>query len=346
VICREWASQEAVISVADLGEFGLIAAIKSLLPPDDAAVVGVGDDAAVLPAPDGRFVASTDLLIEGRHFRLDWSAALDIGIKAAAQSFADIAAMGAQPRALLFGLAIPGELPAEWVLDVTRGMVIECERAGATVAGGDVTSADTIMLAITALGSLAGRAPVTRAGARPGDKVAVCGRLGWSAAGLALLQSGRAETRSAAASLRPELAELLTAHKRPQPEYRAGPLAASAGATAMIDISDGLVQDLGHVAAASGVCIDLRTDWLPVAPALQLAGRELGTDWLGWVLTGGEDHALAATFGERAQLPAAWTVIGSARSGAGVLVDSVPWESAGGWDHFRKATQLSAGSAH
>jgi thiamine-monophosphate kinase len=299
-------------------------------------VVGVGDDAAVLPTPDGRVVASTDLLVEGRHFRRDWSAAPDVGVKAAAQNFADIAAMGARPRALLFGLAVPGELPAEWVLDVTRGLVAECERAGATILGGDVTGADTVMLALTALGNLDGLAPVTRGGAKPGDKVALSGRLGWSAAGLALLTAGAESVNSTAAGARPELAVLVAAHRRPQPEYRAGPMAAAAGATAMIDISDGLVQDLGHVAADSGVCIDLRSASLPVAPALRLAAGELGTDWLAWVLTGGEDHALAATFDQRAQLPETWVVIGKVRSGEGVLVDSVAWEAPGGWDHFRR----------
>lgn len=299
-------------------------------------MVGVGDDAAVLPTPDGRVVASTDLLVEGRHFRRDWSAAPDVGVKAAAQNFADIAAMGARPRALLFGLAVPGELPAEWVLDVTRGLVAECERAGATIVGGDVTSADTVMLALTALGSLDGLAPVTRGGAKPGDKVALCGRLGWSAAGQALLAAGAESVNSTAAGARPELAALVAAHRRPQPEYPAGPMAAAAGATAMIDISDGLVQDLGHVAADSGVCIDIRSASLPVAPALRLAAGELGTDWLAWVLTGGEDHALAATFDQRAQLPETWVVIGKVRSGDGVLVDSVAWEAPGGWDHFRR----------
>ena len=298
-------------------------------------MVGVGDDAAVLPTPDGRVVASTDLLVEGRHFRRDWSPAPDVGVKAAAQNFADIAAMGARPRALLFGLAVPGELPADWVLDVTRGLVAECERAGATIVGGDVTSADTVMLALTALGNLDGLAPVTRGGARRGDKVAVSGRLGWSAAGLALLEAGAEGGDSGSASARPELAALVTAHLRPQPEYQAGPMAAAAGATAMIDISDGLVQDLGHVAADSGVCIDLRSASLPVAPALRLAAGKLGTHWLAWVLTGGEDHALAATFDQQAQLPETWVVIGEVRSGDGVLVDSVAWEEPGGWDHFR-----------
>jgi thiamine-monophosphate kinase len=303
------------------------------LPPDRTAIVGVGDDAAVLPAPDGRVVASTDLLVEGTHFRRDWSSAFDIGIKAAAQNLADIAAMGATPQALLFGLAIPGSLPAQWVLEVTRGLLAECDRAGATIAGGDVTRADAVMLGITALGGLAGREPVTRSGARPGDVVAVCGRLGWSAAGLALLQAGRGP----AGGLRPELAGLVAAHQRPQPDYPAGQLAAAAGATAMIDVSDGLVQDLGHVAEASGVRVELSTASLPAEPALAMAAQELGTDWLGWVLTGGEDHAFAATFGAGAQLPESWTVIGTVCPGTGVAVDSVAWRARGGWDHFRNS---------
>ncbi len=178
------------MTVADLGEFGLIAAIRAELPPDRPGILGAGDDGAVLPMPDGRVVASTDLLVEGRHFRLDWSSAADIGVKAAAQNLADIAAMGAEPVALLLGLAVPGELAATWVMDLIRGMVAECERAGAVLAGGDVTSAPDIMLAITALGTLAGRDPVTRAGARPGDVIALSGRPGRSAAGLALLQAG------------------------------------------------------------------------------------------------------------------------------------------------------------
>ena len=178
------------MTVADLGEFGLIAAIRAELPRDAPGILGAGDDGAVLPMPDGRVVASTDLLVEGRHFRLDWSSAADIGVKAAAQNLADIAAMGAEPVALLLGLAVPGELAATWVMDLIRGMVAECERAGAVLAGGDVTSAPDIMLAITALGTLAGRDPVTRAGARPGDVIALSGRPGRSAAGLALLQAG------------------------------------------------------------------------------------------------------------------------------------------------------------
>jgi thiamine-monophosphate kinase len=313
------------MTVAELGEFGLIAAIQAVLPPDPTAVVGVGDDAAVLPVPGGRVVASTDLLVEGRHFRREWSAGPDIGAKAAAQNLADIAAMGAVPTALLFGLAIPGEVTVAWVLDVARGMAAECSRAGAAIAGGDITSADAIMLAITALGHLAGSEPVTRGGARAGDVLAISGPVGRSAAGLALLRAGSAD----------DPAGLVGAHRRPQPDYRAGPQAASAGATAMIDISDGLVADLGHIAVASGVGLDLRVASLPGVADLSAAAGMLGADWREWALAGGEDHALAATFPSRQDVPPTWTVIGAARRGGGVLVDGQDWNGAAGWDHFR-----------
>jgi thiamine-monophosphate kinase len=320
----------AVITVADLGEFGLIAAIAEVLPRGESVLLGVGDDAAVLRASDGRVVASTDLLVEGRHFRRDWSSPRDVGVKAAAQNLADVAAMGAVPTALLVGMAVPAGLPVDWVLEATRGMVTECERTGASLAGGDISSADVIMLGVTALGDLGGRPPVTRSGARPGDLIAVCGRVGWSAAGLALLTAGLS------AGPQPgDLAELVGAHRRPHPVYSAGPKAGLAGATAMIDVSDGLVADLGHVAAASGVCIDLRTQSLPVTPQLTTAARLLGTDPLDWVLGGGEDHALAAAFPEKSVIPAGFVVIGSVLEGTGVLVDSAAWAGRSGWDHFR-----------
>jgi thiamine-monophosphate kinase len=284
----------------------------------------------VLPASDGRVVASTDLLIEGRHFRRDWSAAEDIGAKAAAQNLVDIAAMGATPTALLFGLAVPGDLAVAWVLGVTRGMVAECDRVGARIVGGDVSSAESVMLAITALGDLAGRVPVTRGGARPGDVIALSGPVGRSAAGLALLESGRSGTGD------PVLAGLIRAHQRPQPDYGAGPQAAVAGATAMIDVSDGLVADLEHVARASGVRIDIDAASLPGTSALAAASKTLGTDWRQWALAGGEDHALAASFPRERDVPETWTVIADVQPGTGVVVNSAPWRGTGGWDHFRK----------
>jgi thiamine-monophosphate kinase len=292
-----------------------------------SAVIGIGDDAAVLPAPDGRAVVSTDLLVEGRHFRRDWSSPADVGVKAAAQNLADIAAMGAAPTGLLLGLAVPGDTAVAWVLELASGLLAECQRAGAVLAGGDVTSADTVMLGITAVGDLAGRQPVTRSGARQGDVVAVSGVPGRSAAGLALLEAG-ADPRGG------ELADLVAAHRRPQPDYPAGVTAAAAGATAMIDVSDGLVADLGHVAAASRVTIDIRPASLSDVH-LETAAALLRADWRRWALSGGEDHVLAATFPSDAHVPQSWTIVGEAREGNGVLVDSRPWHGRGGWDHFR-----------
>jgi len=312
------------MTISDLGEFGLIEAIAAALPRSDRTIVGIGDDAAVLSAPDARVVATTDLLVEGRHFRRDWSGPADIGAKAAAQNLADIAAMGAVPVALLVGFAAPGNLAVAWARDMVAGLAEECARAGATVAGGDVSGAETILLAVTALGDLGGRDPVTRSGARPGDVLACAGVRGESAAGLALLEAGLTEP-----------APLIAAHRRPAPPYPAGPEAAALGATAMIDVSDGLLADAGHLARASGVQIDIDTTRFPGHPALAAAAAALGRPGpLDWVLTGGEDHALAATFPPGSALPPQWTIIGQVRAGQGVLVNGNRVTGHAGWNHF------------
>jgi thiamine-monophosphate kinase len=317
--------------VAALGEFGLIAALSAWLPADPRALVGIGDDAAVLAAPDGRVVATTDFLLEGRHFRRDWSSASDVGGKAAARSLADVAAMGAEPTGLLVALAAPPDLPVSWARELAAGLAAECARAGASVIGGDTARASCVLLAVTGLGDLAGHAPVLRSGARPGDVVAVAGPLGHAAAGLALLSAGLAEPES-----------MVAAHRRPAPPYDAGPEAADLGATAMIDVSDGLLADLGHIADASGVLIDVATDRLRpgeglIGAARAVAGARAGGEEqaLRWVLTGGEDHSLVATFPQGTALRGRWTVIGEVRTGRGVLVDSEEWSGPGGWDHFR-----------
>ena len=281
----------------------------------------------MLSAPDGRVVASTDLLVEGFHFRRDWSSATEIGGKAAAQNLADIAAMGAVPTGLLVGLATPGDLPVTWAEDLAAGLAQECARAGAAVAGGDISAAPVVMLAITALGDLAGLAPVTRSGARPGDVLAVAGTPGHSAAGLALLESGLAEPAS-----------LVATHRWPHPDYAAGPEAARLGATSMIDVSDGFVQDVGHLAEQSSVRIDLESARMPDDDALRAAARAVGKqDSLDWILTGGEDHALAATFPQGAALSEHWTVVGWVHDGRGVWVDSRRFERFSGWTHFRES---------
>jgi thiamine-monophosphate kinase len=339
-------------SVADLGEWGLIAALAARMPPGPYSRLGIGDDSAVVAAPSGSVVAAVDLLLEGRHFLLSWSSAYDIGAKAAARSLADIAAMGAVPTALLVALGAPGTLPVRWALDLAAGLAAEAGRAGAGVVGGDTAGADSVLISVTALGDLAGRLPVRRAGARPGDAVAVAGVLGHSAAGHALLSVGVESFPG-----------LVAAHLRPAPPYDAGPEAASLGATAMIDVSDGLVADVGHVAAASGVWIDV--DGSALAPGDQLASAAAavhsskassGTDRAGspdalareWVLTGGEDHSLVATFPPSVALPARWRVIGQVREplsasgpggapGARVTVDGTSYGGTGGWEHFRAA---------
>ena len=336
------------MTISELGEFGLIEAIAAALPRGERTIVGIGDDAAVLTAPDARVVATTDLLVEGRHFRRDWSGPADIGAKAAAQNLADVAAMGAIPVALLVGFAAPGDVAVAWARDLMAGLADECARAGATVVGGDVSGADEIVLAITALGDLGGRDPVTRSGARPGDVLAYAGVLGESAAGLALLEAGLTEP-----------AALIAAHRRPAPRYAAGPEAAALGATAMIDVSDGLLADAGHLARASGVQIDIAAVRLPGHPGLAAAAAALarastagrddpvggddpagGDDPVGrdaaldWMLTGGEDHALAATFPPGRELPSYWTVIGQVRAGQGVLVNGNRVTGRAGWKHF------------
>lgn len=313
-------------TVGSLGEFGLIDAVTARLPTADGVLLGPGDDAAVLAAPDSRVVATVDLLVDGVHFRRDWSSAQDVGHRAAAANLADVAAMGARPTALLVGLAAPAELPTEWVLGLADGLAAEAGRVEAAVVGGDVVRSDRLVVSVTALGALDGRAPVTRAGAQPDDVVAVTGRLGWSAAGFAVLSRGFRSPRA-----------LVAAHRRPEPPYPEGPRAAAHGATAMIDVSDGLVGDLEHVARASDVTIDLDPAALEMADVLRDAGAALGRDPLEWVLTGGEDHALVATFPPLSGPPQGWTVVGrvlGAEHGGGVRVDGVPYPGAGGWRHF------------
>ena len=309
--------------VADLGEFGLISALTARLPQGPGVLIGPGDDAAVLKTADGRVVVTSDLLVENRHFRRDWSSAADTGHKAAAQNLADVAAMGAVPTALVVGLGAPPDLPADWVLGFADGMREECEPLGASVVGGDVVRADVIVLAVTALGDLQGRAPITRAGAQPGDVVAVCGRLGWAEAGFRVLSRGFRSPRV-----------LVEAHRRPVVQYAAGPEAAALGATAMCDVSDGLVADLGHLAAASGVAIDVVSAVFEVPEPIRDAAAALGASPLDWILTGGDDHAFAATFDADIALPPSWLVVGAVHAGDGVTIDGSPFAGDPGHAHF------------
>lgn len=319
--------------ISDVGEFGLIDRIDQALAGQSAGgvQVGIGDDAAVLTAPGDRVVIATDMLVEGRHFRRDWSSAADVGAKAAAQNLIDIAAMGARSTTLVVALGLPAELPVDWVTDFYAGMREEAQAQGATIVGGDLVRSERIVVSVTALGALIGAEPVQRSGAQPGDVLAVAGRLGWGAAGLSILSRGFRTPRA-----------LVDAHRRPAPPYDAAAAAVGAGATAMIDVSDGLIADVGHVARASQVAIDIDPTLLVVDEPVASAAAAFNADPLVWVVTGGEDHAVAATFPSAAELPEGFAVIGAVADVADVDVLEAPGvtvggrvpRNAGGHDHF------------
>jgi len=312
-------------TLSDAGEFGLIKALTDVFSQGEQVLIGPGDDAAVLRVKNGHVVVSTDLMVEGRHFRREWASAEDVGHRAAAQNLSDVNAMGGRATSLTIGLAAPAELPVQWALDFARGFADECALVGASVVGGDVTRSDQLVIAVTVLGACT-QAPVVRSGAEPGDVLAICGRQGWAAGGLAVLGRGFRSPRV-----------LVEAYRRPEPPYDAGRVAAEAGATAMIDISDGLLADAGHVAEDSGVAIDVRRDAFDVPDPLQAVGAALGADPVQFILAGGDDHALLATFPE-GSVPDGWSVIGSVTEpgpdGPAVTVDGAPYEGPTGWVHF------------
>jgi len=317
-------------TLAGTGEFGVIRRVVAGLGafPVAGVPVGPGDDAALVAVRGGAVLATTDLMVEGRHFRRDWSSATDVGHKVAAANLADVAAMGGVCTALLVGFAGPPDLPTAWAVDLAAGIAAEAGVVGARVVGGDTSSAAAVIVAVTALGELApGTDPVLRSGARPGNVLALRGRLGWAAAGLAALGRGFRSPRLA-----------VTAHRRPEPPYAAGPQAAAAGATAMIDVSDGLLADLAHIAGASGVTIEVASGRLPVAEPVATVAAAMNADPLQFVLTGGDDHALVATFPAEVELPTDWTPIGRVLDGDGdptVTVDGrAPGPVVRGWDHF------------
>lgn len=294
----------------DVGELGLITAVTARLATSDAVVLGPGDDAAVVGFGGARVVATTDLLVEGTHFRRAWSTARDVGHKAAAANLADVAAMGGTATALLVGLALPPDLPVSWALELADGLAAEAAVVGAVIVGGDTVRGEQVVVAVTALGTLAGP-PVTRAGARVGDSVVLAGRVGWSAAGLRQLEQGS------------DTGPLVAAHRRPRPPYLMGPALAAAGATAMCDVSDGLLTDLGRIALASGVGIALDSSAL-IDDAVSLED----------VLTGGEDHALVATVSGTP--PEGCRVIGlvvDQQLGMHLTVDG-ELPAVRGWEHF------------
>lgn len=334
------------ITVDQLTEGQLLARIIPRLRTQHEALLGPGDDAAIVAAPDGRFVISIDTAVQDKDFRLKWpngyaSSGFDVGWKTAAQNLSDVNAMGAVATSLVVSLAMPGQTPVEWVEDFADGIAAAIDGLGASVcsaAGGDLSSADEIVISIAVTGSLEGRPGVLRSGARAGDNVAVCGVLGMAAAGWALQESS-VQIRSYTESMQ----AAVDVFNRPQPPLLAGPAAAEAGATAMMDVSDGLLRDGQRLAQASAVSLDLNLQALQSLGAeLADAAQALSADSLQWTLSGGESYALLCTFPAEATLPQGFTVIGSVvaatAGGAQVLLDGQNYKSAVkgavGWDHF------------
>lgn len=315
--------------IADLSEGQVLLAILARTPQADDALIGPGDDAAVIAAPSASVVATTDTLVHGPDFRLAWTDGFSLGWKAAAVNLADIAAMGARPTALLVALAVPDDTRLSFITAIADGLREACAALspGCAVVGGDLTVSDVLTVAVTALGDMQGRRPVLRSGARVGDQVALGGLMGRAARGLEILferfrdRDGRPIPVDASALDARDQADI-DAQLRPAPPIGLGAVAAEAGATAMMDVSDGLRLDGGRLADASGVTLDLRASALGHDPQTALAG--------------GEDHALLATFPGDAVLPEGFARIGEVvqRTVHSVLCDGAPVADSG-WDPYR-----------
>lgn len=314
-------------TIGDIGEFGVIEAIRAVAPSSRN-----GDDAAVLTqtTPNARYVASTDMLVEGRHFRLDWSTPQQVGAKAAIQNFADIESMGARPTAILFGISAPATTPVSVVTGIAEGLWAQGKQCPAEIVGGDVVGGDSLVLSITAIGELGGPSrPLTRSAAKPGEILIASGPIGYSAAGLALLtQCG------GPAKVPGRFKELIQAHCVPQFSYRRGATARAAGASALTDNSDGLVVDLATIASASGVTVDVNSEAIAPDDLLRAAGDFLGCDPWQWVLTGGEDHTLLGSIASAP--PTDFRAIGtvSRKRADAVLLDGKPTDFNTGWVSF------------
>ncbi|MCH8559465.1 thiamine-phosphate kinase [Nesterenkonia sp. DZ6] len=363
------------LSVGESGEDAVLAVILQELgdlhsrETDLAALaLASGDDAAVLELPDdgapARIALTTDTLSQDQDFRASWWTAPDqgapmgraVGLKAAAQNLSDLNAMAATPIALLVSLTLPEATPLDWVRGFYRGLTEAMRREGARhchIAGGDLGTGPGISVTLTAVGRLpAGRAPLRRTGARPGDQLAVSGPLGAAAAGLALLEAGHPFAE-------PRLSRLRDAQIAPAPRLTTGAQALAAGATAGMDLSDGLLRDAGRIARASAVRVLLdetalaeqAAALLPAAEALGLSATQAHAQVLRWAAAGGEDYELLASFPADVTLPAGFLRVGEILD---VAETSEAGEEAGsdadgarevvltgaigdrGWDSFRR----------
>jgi thiamine-monophosphate kinase len=329
-----------VLDLARLGEFGLIAEISQLVKCSDPDVIlGIGDDCALVRAGDDTtWAVTTDAMIEGRHFRRAWLTPYEIGNRAMTAALSDIAAMGASPRFAFASLAIPPDWDASEAIALARGLAEQATRFGACLLGGDTIAAHQhAFIDISVIGQC-GAHIWRRNGARAGDAVCVTGSLGGTAAAIAARLAG--------------IEEPLTwqRYAAPVPRLAAVTALSPLGAvTAALDISDGLVQDAGHLCERSGVGIRLYADRLPITVKTQKTARALGLDALQWALSSGEEFELLLTAPPRtvdalkAATESPLTVVGEVIEGHGVeIIDErgnpVPLVSTG-WDHFAQSNR-------
>lgn len=332
------------LTVGELGEFGVIDRIRAAMPGrGKGVVVGIGDDAAVLrPAAGMLLVATCDIQLEGRHFLRVRTTAEALGHRAAAVNLSDIAAMGATPRHALVSLGLPKELEVAWLDDFYKGLGAELGRYGASVVGGNLTSSEQLIIDITLLGEVAPGRQLLRSGAKPGDAILVSGTLGASFVGrVALDQALPRSDRS--------VKKVVMTHRTPTPRIKEGLAISRSGlAHAMMDVSDGLAADLGHICEMSKVGARLFAADLPVDNATVAVGKKLGVNLLDAVLHGGEDYQLILTCPQvnakrlaarvLRQTGTPLTVIGEITKQAGLRLVT-PDGAEGplrtqGWDHF------------
>lgn len=328
---------ERAVTVGELGEGGVLRRVLDQLRPAEAAVLGPGDDCAVMQLR-GQLVVTSDTMIEGPDFRRAWHSGFELGWKLAATNLSDVAAMGARPIGLTVSLAVPRDTPVLLLEEIAAGLTAACDAMapGCGVVGGDLGTASVITAAVTALGDMEGRAPVTRSRAIPGDQVAYAGDLGLAGLGLSLLFAeacgdGVAHNRTLA-NLWKQHAEVLAAQLAPTPPIPLG-IAAADLATAMMDVSDSLSLDAERLAGASNVSIQLDSVLL-----LEAFGVQDGvTVPLPAMLSGGEDHGLLATFPAAVALPEGFRLIGvvneSSEAGSRLFLDGSPYDPKG-WDPY------------
>jgi thiamine-monophosphate kinase len=330
----------------DHTEVELVRAIRRVLSGDaPGVVVAVGDDAAVIEPGMYQGVLTTDLLIEGVHFELGATSPHDLGHKAVTVNVSDVAAMGGTPQYGLTSIGLPATVQSAWVMELYGGMRQAADEYGMALVGGDTSRSDRAVLAVTVYGRVVAGKAVTRAGARPGDVLVLTGSLGGSAAGLRIAQAGTGDQKDLLSTEWGR--DLLGRHERPVARVGEGQTLAQAGATAMIDLSDGLALDLARVCDASGVAARVQLPDLPLAPGLVELAEATGVDPFDLALHGGEDYELLAAMPPEAvdrarrnlmeRYHTRLTTIGETTEGSGVIGvrgdDESPLEPKG-WDHF------------